>query len=200
MKRMHARRNGDRTFGTLPDDGAERTMVDEVHPDIGALYARRGLDAPAVPFPELVWTWGTDRALHGLADDVIAYDLDEHVAWWNRGPRDVQPALKQLSFVFRRAELSVEEFRRHYREHIDVAWEHHVGCCRYVQNDVVARHGEDAPAADGFSELWFENAEDYVERYYTNGADSAAAVRADTSEFIDFSRTFSVLVTDRAER
>jgi hypothetical protein len=76
---------------------------------------------------------------------------------------------------------------------VPVAWEHHVGCSRYVQNDV-ARVWGDAPHADGFSELWYTTIDDFVDRHWGQREASVAAVRADTEEFFDFSRTFSLIV------
>ena len=44
------------------------------------------------------------------------------------------------------------------------------------------------------SELTFAGVDELVGRLYTNGDESVAAVRADTSQFIDFTRACSVMV------
>jgi len=63
-----------------------------------------------------------------------------------------------------------------------------------VQNDVARVVGTNAPEADGFSELWYTTVDDFVDRHWGYGDASVKAVRADTEEFIDFSRTFSLIV------
>jgi uncharacterized protein (TIGR02118 family) len=180
---------------TIPPDGATRREIDVLHPDNNEIYKRRGhRRGGEAAYDTLVWSWEPTQ-MPSLADGVAVYDLVEHEAWLERDPgAGVQPAIKQVSFVFRNPDLTVDEFRRHYREHIPVAWEHHIGCCRYVQNDVQAVHGASSPAADGFSELWFASVDDFIDRFYTRGDESVAAVREDTVEFIDFSRTFSLIV------
>jgi uncharacterized protein (TIGR02118 family) len=133
-----------------------------------------------------------------VAGDAMAYELEEHEAWLEREPGAPRAAIKSVSFVFRKEGISVEEFRHHYREHVPVAWEHHLGCSRYVQNDVARVFGDDTPQADGFSELWYTTIDDFVERHWGYGDESVRAVRADTEEFIDFSRTFSLIVAPGA--
>jgi uncharacterized protein (TIGR02118 family) len=174
----------------VPDDGAARRTVDRLHPDRLEALARRGQKPTTSALDTLVWSWDPTAPVPA---GVAAYALEEHVAWPERDAGAPAPAIKSVSFVVRKQGISVEEFRRHYREHVEVAWEHHVGCSRYVQNDVARVHG-DAPPADGFSELWYTTVEDFVERHWGRGDESVAAVRADTEEFIDFSRTFSLIV------
>jgi uncharacterized protein (TIGR02118 family) len=174
-----------------PDDGAARVTIDRLHPQRLDALARRGQKPSTSAFDTLVWAWDPTAP---VPTGAIAYDLEEHEAWLEREPGAPQAAIKSVSFVFRKEGISVEEFRHHYREHVPVAWEHHLGCSRYVQNDVAAVHGEDTPRADGFSELWYTTVDDFVERHWGYGDESVKAVRADTEEFIDFSRTFSLIV------
>lgn len=105
------------------------------------------------------------------------------------------PGLKMISFVKRRADLSPQEFDERYRQHIEVAKEHHAGIWQYAQSLVEQVLTADAPPIDGISELWFESATDFAERFYST-PESPAAVQEDTKGFIDFSGTFSVLTTD----
>jgi uncharacterized protein (TIGR02118 family) len=175
----------------VPDDGASRRTVDRLHPDRVDALARRGQKPAGSDLDTLVWTWD---ATAPVPPSALAYDLDEHVAWLEREADAPPPAIKSVSFVFRKEGISVEEFRHHYREHVPVAWEHHLGCSRYVQNDVARVWGDATPPADGFSELWYTTVDDFVERHWGHGEASVKAVRADTEEFIDFSRTFSLIV------
>jgi uncharacterized protein (TIGR02118 family) len=175
---------------TMPDDGATRQVLDTLHPDRLAALEARGQKPSGSAFDALAWTWGATAPIPAGA---LAYELEEHEAWLEREPGQPAAAIKSVSFVVRKEGISVEEFRHHYREHVPVAWEHHLGCSRYVQNDVAAVFG-DAPPCDGFSELWYTTVDDFVNRHWGHGEASVKAVRADTEEFIDFSRTFSLIV------
>jgi uncharacterized protein (TIGR02118 family) len=178
----------------MPSDGATRQVLDQLHPDrISALEAR-GQKPTTSLLDTLAWTWD---ATAPIPADALAYELEEHVAWAARDESAPRAAIKSVSFVKRKEGISVEEFRHHYREHVPVAWEHHVGCSRYVQNDVTAIFG-DAPPADGFSELWYTTIDDFVNHHWGQGEASKQAVREDTEEFIDFSRTFSLIVAPGA--
>jgi hypothetical protein len=175
----------------MPDDGAARIIVDVLHPQRVALLERRGQKPSSATFDHLVWTWDATAPFPANA---IAYELEEHEGWLERDADAPAAAIKSVSFVFRKEGISVDEFRRHYREHVPVAWEHHLGCSRYMQNDVARVVGADTPQADGFSELWYTTVDDFVDRHWGYGDASVKAVRADTEEFIDFSRTFSLIV------
>jgi uncharacterized protein (TIGR02118 family) len=179
----------------MPSDGALRQVLDQLHPDRIDALARRGQKPSTTTLDSLAWTWD---ATAPVAGDAMAYELEEHEAWLEREPGTPRAAIKSVSFVFRKEGISVEEFRHHYREHVPVAWEHHLGCSRYVQNDVARVFGDDTPQADGFSELWYTTIDDFVERHWGYGDESVRAVRADTEEFIDFSRTFSLIVAPGA--
>jgi hypothetical protein len=191
MKRLYAG-----TGITVPDDGATLRVIDELHPDRALLYERSGRTPSASRYDRLVWTWGATAPVPG---GIAAYELEEHEGWLARGPAAPPAAVKSVSFVFRKEGISVGDFRQHYREHVPVAWEHHLGCSRYLQNDVARVFG-DAPPCDGFSELWYTTVDDFVDRHWGHGDASVRAVRADTEEFIDFSRTFSLFVLPDAPR
>jgi uncharacterized protein (TIGR02118 family) len=176
---------------SMPDDGSTRQVLDVLHPDRLDALGRRGQKPTTSTLDTLAWTWGGTAPFPAGA---LAYELEEHEAWLEREAGAPPAAIKSVSFVFRKEGISVEEFRRHYREHVPVAWEHHHGCSRYVQNDVARMIGADTPQADGFSELWYTTIDDFVDRHWGHGEDSVKAVRADTEEFIDFARTFSLIV------
>ena len=118
------------------------------------------------------------------------------VAWWAEDAHAVDgivPGIKMVSFVCRRPELTSAEFDLRYANHMEVARVHH-GMWMYAQNVVTASHGgPDTPPLDAVSELWFRSIDDWTQNMYRR-ADSPAAVREDTTAFIDFGRTWSVLV------
>jgi hypothetical protein len=176
--------------------GASRWVLDLALPDQALLRAKN----PKVPegpprFDGVVWGWDVDEAtvppVPAWVSVVAAYDVEEHPGF-DLGAVIGEPAIKQISWVAQRDDISVDEFRKHYREHIDITRDHH-GVARYQQNDV-ARVLGDAPHADGFSELWFRDADEFTNRFYLHD-DSVAVVREDTTEFIDFRRTSSIVLT-----
>jgi len=168
--------------------------------DQGALdrAGSRGRTPP--PFHTLLWhPAGAGRALEPPREVRSALErwamlhLRRRPAWDDTAGTGVQPQVKQVSFVKARAELTAEEFARHYREHVDVARVHHPAIVRYAQHEVLDAAGDPGVGADGVSELWFADEASLVERYYA-GPDSVAVVRADNREYIDFSGTLSLLV------
>jgi hypothetical protein len=186
MKRLYTGRGI-----SCPDDGGPRRALDVLHPDRAALLEPRGQAPVDRPEDRLAWTW---QATKPVAADVTAYELDEHEMWSQR-ESDAPPAtIKAVSFMVRRDGMTVEEFRGRYREHAKVAHEHHLGCSRYVQNDVVGVAGTGALEIDGVSELWFPTRTDFVDRYWGHGQASATAVRADVTSFVDLTRTFWLVV------
>jgi len=152
------------------------------------------------PFHALLWAPPGDRSelapppdLEPMADRWGALRLRRHARWDDTAATGARPALKQVSFVRARPELTPAEFDRHYREHADVARVHHPAIVRYAQLDVVDAAGDPALHVDAVSELWFLDEEQLVARYYA-GPDSIPVVRADNREYIDFSGTLSLLV------
>jgi hypothetical protein len=135
---------------------------------------------PPAPLREAVDRWGALRLAGGLA-------------WDDATTTAVTPDIKQVSLVAARTELTPDEFARHYHEHVEIARVHHPGIVRYAQHTVVETAGDDTLAVEAVSELWFADEATLVERYFA-GPDSVAVVRADNREYIDFSRTLSLLV------
>ncbi len=139
----------------------------------------------------------TAADLTPLTSEVRGFAVTEHAAWDRIGAADdrgATPGVKQVSFVKRRDDLTAASFRARYRNHVDVAKVHHAGIDTYVQDDVdeLLTGG---PPTDGISQLWFTSADDYLDRFYT-GPGSAEAVREDTTAFIDFAGTFSLIATE----
>lgn len=147
---------------------------------------------PTPRFAAVTWT---------TTPDVIGdrgWRVVRQVVWDHDDPPGsaVPPgALKQTSLVRRRTGQSREEFGEFYIGHGLVARDHH-GMSRYAQNIVVeAIYGVESPGddIDGISELWFASRRDWSERFYLS-ADSPAAVREDTTRFIDFKTTSSAMM------
>lgn len=158
----------------------------------GRLLAARG-SADRVPSTWHALAWAdTPAGVEAPAPPIgtiAAYHTVPHPAWDDDLP---DTWVKQVSFVSRRPDISPEEYRRHHRGHIEVARVHHPGIARYQQDDLVSMEG-DGPSPDGFSELWFATEDDLRNRFFASDA-SRVVVRADTTEYIDFARTFSVMV------
>jgi hypothetical protein len=130
-----------------------------------------------------------------LCDRCAVLALHDFLAWDRTGPGGpgAAGAVKLVSFTVRRPGLEPSQFARHYREHVDVARVHHPGVSRYVQNLVTGAAGDGADGVEAVSELWFASERDFRSRFYADDR-SPAAVRADNQEYIDFSRTRSLLV------
>ena len=139
-----------------------------------------------------------DHLLKNAADST-GWWVDENDAWtydrdWPDG--SATPGLKQMSLVARRPDITFDEFVARYRNHVNIAKVHHIGCWQYVQNFIAEPTGtRPAPLIDGISELWFRSVDDMIERFYT-APGSPDAVREDTTGFIDFSNTRSYLTIE----
>ena len=137
--------------------------------------------------------------LLSIASDSTGWWVDENAAWmydrdWPDGV--ATPGVKQMSLVARRADLTFDEFVSRYRNHVNIAKLHHIGCWQYVQNFVAGPIGSrPTPSIDGISELWFRSVDDMIERFYT-APGSPDAVRDDTTGFIDFANTRSYLTVE----
>ena len=133
-----------------------------------------------------------DGALVDLVDATYAIDVDEVVAWDEHGTAD---GVKFTSLVAKLPQIDDAFFHARYAGHAAVAREHHGGCVRDVQSVVdPAMTGPTNEDVYAVSELTFAGVDELVGRLYTNGDESVAAVRADTSQFIDFTRACSVMV------
>lgn len=157
------------------------------------------------PFDAVLWSDDPEIPLQppdAIVDEIAAWSafrVVSHPAWDDTGASRVRPAIKQVSFLKARPELTTEEFTRHYREHVAVARVNHPAICRYAQHDVVDSAGDGGLDTRGISELWFADEATLVARYYA-GPDSVPVVRADNREYIDFGGTLSLLVSPAESR
>ena len=129
----------------------------------------------------------------------IGWNVDEHVAWDHDPGRAAGRGVKMVSFVRSRRDLDRPEFEHRYRNHVEVARVHHAGVTRYVQNIVTSPATPTSPPCDAISELWFASEDEWRSRFYT-GEGSPEAVAEDTTGFIDFRNTFSLVVTPARNR
>jgi hypothetical protein len=194
-------------LGHLSGDG---WRIEPVFADQTALdrAGSRGRTPP--PFQALLWRELTagepldavvPEGIRTVSERWAALRLRAHPAWDDTTSSNVDPQIKQVSFLKAQPDLTRSEFTRHFREHVDVARVHHPAIRRYVQHDVVETAGEPALDVQGVSELWFADEQTLVDRYYAS-PESVAVIRADNREYIDFSGTLSLLVrpVDAAKR
>ena len=197
-------------------DGVAKVAINIVQTD-QQLFEAIGLRIRPIEWHGLVHTWFdsphpatrawryphseealTDHLLT-IAANSTGWWVDENEAWtydrdWPDGV--ATPGVKQMSLVARRPDITFDEFVARYRNHINVAKLHHIGCWQYVQNFIAEPTGtRPAPLIDGVSELWFRSVDDMIERFYT-APGSPDAVREDTTGFIDFSNTRSYLTIE----
>ena len=197
-------------------DGVVKVAVNIVQTD-QQLFEKIGLRIRPIEWHALVHTWFAEphpaphswryphseqalaEQLLTVASESTGWWVDENNAWtydrdWPDGV--ATPGAKQMSLVARRPDITFDEFVARYRNHINVAKIHHIGCWQYVQNFVAEPSGtRPAPNIDGISELWFRSIDDMVERFYT-APGSPDAVRDDTTGFIDFANTRSYLTIE----
>jgi hypothetical protein len=108
----------------------------------------------------------------------------ETVKHWDDG---VTPGLTRFAFVA--ALPGVDNFRKRYEAHAEIARVQHPAICRYVQHFV--KHGTE-PVCAAISELHFADEQSMRERFYLDD-DSAGIVDADISDYLDRERTWSIL-------
>jgi uncharacterized protein (TIGR02118 family) len=105
------------------------------------------------------------------------------------------PGVKYMSLMDRADGMSHDEFVAYWRDrHAPLAVEHHVGMTGYVQNVVVEALSPDAPAIDGFVEMYFPTADDFQHRFFDSPA-GRDAIMADAYTFIAPS-TVSLIVDE----
>ena len=177
-----------------PDPGV--TLVHDVVGDQALLSLHGMPPRDPLPYSGLVWEWREDPAHAG--DGEHLYRVLERPVFDELPPRDAQgwrPGVKQISFLVRPEGVAPDEFRELYHHHTAKLRDDQPGIAKYVQN-VVEQALPGAPALDGFSELWFASVEDWRERYWS-GPDVPAREHAETSRFLDFRRTWSLIVRER---
>lgn len=127
-----------------------------------------------------------DRALAGKAGVVGAYRVSEHPKFDHQPV--ARPGARTTGFKFQpliqwRDDVSRDDARRMWAEHISIVHAVHQYMSKYVQNwiedEIVAG---DAPP-DGIAQIWYGNLADFEQRHY-GGEQGLAMVRADTGRFI----------------
>ena len=107
--------------------------------------------------------------------------------------------VKLIVAVRKRADMSVAEFQRHWREdHARLvrecpATQKYVR--RYIQcHTLPAMYGEDAVAFDGTAELWFDSTDDQVA--FFSDPDYLRDVQPDEPRFADMSQTVAFVTEE----
>jgi hypothetical protein len=174
-----------------------RRVIDVVGSDQDLLALHEMPPALPVRYELLSWEWGGGaNALSKGAE--FAYRVSEREVFDELPVRDEagwRPGVKQLSFLCRRSELSRDEFRELYSHHTEKLRDDQPGIAKYVQN-VVEETSAGAPDLDGISEIWFASLEDFRERYWS-GPGVAERESKETGLFLDFRRTWSLIVRER---
>jgi hypothetical protein len=171
--------------------GVSADIVDEPHTNAAA---RAKFSRPG-PFPVAALQWRSANDLPGAAP--LTFTLTEHIGWLAPGAGDADPAdvVKQVSFLQASRGVTVDEFRSHYRDHVDVARRHMPTLWQYVQYDVTGVEGPDPAtvrAAQGIvavSVLWFRSTADFLERYFASPEDEAEF--RSHEGFLDLSKAFT---------
>lgn len=180
--------------------GVQRAVLDlPAEDDWYEQLGRRPAVAPQWNAIAHVWHESDDVPvlLDGEPEVVEVWRVDEHVAWDNE-PHDAATgwttAVKQISFVGKRPDISNDEFTTTYHAHVDIARVHHTGASKYAQN-VVLPDARRPSAVGAISEFWFRSVHDLVHRYYAFD-DSSAITRLDSANFLDPSTTTWMLVRE----
>lgn len=140
------------------------------------------------------WSDDGDR-VDPLAGAHWSFRVAEHIGiaaepTWPTGM--ATPGLKHLSILCGTVER--DEFRAHYRHHVELVHTHLSSMWRYVQNDIEEAHGDRAGEFAAVSELSYASIDDY-ERRWTNGADSERDFTAQEG-FLDLPRTVTMFCTE----
>lgn len=104
------------------------------------------------------------------------------------------PLVKLVIFLHKRADLTVDEFERYWREiHAPIAAQL-PGLRKYVQGYRVPAAVPFPATCDAVAELWFDSVEALATAMNSQQERAAAA---DAANFIDLARTSMVVVTER---
>lgn len=180
----------------LAHPASKQYWVDVVGRDQDLLTLHGMPEHSPVRYELLLWEWWDTR--HALPTGrQHGYRMSERPVFDELPPRDARgwrPGVKQISFLRRPPGLSREEFRALYAHHTEKLRDDQPGIAKYVQN-VVEEASPGAPELDGVSELWFASLQDFRERYWS-GPGVAAREAEETGRFLDYRRTWSILVRE----
>jgi len=198
VRRRRDPHDPDQAQAELAPSGATLRVVDVVGTD-QELLALHGMPAPSPPRYELVsWEWHRDTP-HFVPDAEFGYRVSQRPVFDELPPRGAEgwrPGVKQLSFLRRPKGLSRDAFQELYHHHTAKLRDDQPGIAKYVQN-VVEEALPGMPDLDGVSELWFASLEDFRDRYWS-GPGVAERESKETGRFLDFQRTWSLIVRERA--
>lgn len=170
------------------NDEARRRFARAGQFPIDALWWTDGVAAPPVPEP---FTSG------------LEFIVEVHLGWDAPGTQavDADDVVKQVSFLHASAGTPLDEFRAHYRDHVQVARTHMPALWQYRQNDVVEVRGAQRAIGAGvvaISELWFRSTDDFLHRYFASPADEAEF--RSHEGFLDLPKAFSFVCSSHALR
>jgi len=174
---------------TAPTDG----VLDLPHADD---QARARFSRPGLLAVDALWWSDADRP--GPVPEPFMSDLEltveTHVGWvaTDAGDADPRDAVKQVSFLHASAGTPLDEFRSHYRDHVEVARRHMPALWQYRQHDVVDVQGARLGVGGSIvavSELWFQSVDDFRHRYFASPEDEAEF--RSHEGFLDLAKAFS---------
>ena len=102
--------------------------------------------------------------------------------------------VKIVLLLHRRADLTVDEFRRYWHDTHRPFLERLPGLRRLVLNDVLPGRDGAEPACDGIAEDWFDSLEAMQAAF---ASPEAEAVTADVVNFLDLSRFQMLMVAEQ---
>jgi hypothetical protein len=170
-------------------------IVDVPHPDAAA----RAKFTRAGRFAVGALRWQRDNEPPDPAAPLL-FSLTESVGWLAPDAATADPAdvVKQVSFLRPSATVTLDEFRAHYRHHVELARKHMPALWQYVQYDVHGIDGDDALVREAtgtvaVSVLWFRSTDDFCNRYFASPED--AAEFASHEGFLDLKAAFTFVAT-----
>jgi len=106
--------------------------------------------------------------------------------------------IKTIAMIKRKADMSREEFVKHYEEvHAPLALKHLPMIKRYVRNHVVELPGMEGPDFDCVTELWLDSLEDAMKLFEFVQSDEGRVIRDDEEKFLDRERIVFFLVDEK---
>jgi hypothetical protein len=171
--------------------GRDHGVLDLPHPDseARARFARPGV----FPVDALWWTEGAAPSSPSGSTPDLEFSVEQHVGWdASTEGTNTADVVKQVSFLHASEGTSLDEFRAHYRAHVELARTHMPALWQYRQNDVVDVHGAQRAVAAGvvaISELWFRSVDDFLHRYFAS-PEAQADFQAHEG-FLDLPKAFS---------
>jgi uncharacterized protein (TIGR02118 family) len=98
--------------------------------------------------------------------------------------------VKVIIFIKRRADLSMEAFRRHYEEvHVPLSFEHLPLMRKHARNYVWRRATDPEPEYDCVTECWFDSWEDMKATGAMLAGEKKEIIRQDEARFIASTRS-----------